>query len=89
MTNDNQTVEPADPQPEPQVEPTEPSAEPQAAADPADGAQAKNVEPPTWEYRKNFKVVDKMKHIVNLSIDVSKAEIEQLRKRIEKLTYGS
>jgi hypothetical protein len=45
--------------------------------------------PPQWEYRTNFKVNDRMKDIVNLSIEVSKAEIKRLRKKIDKLTYGS
>ncbi len=43
---------------------------------------------PAWEYRKNFHVTDRLKDVVGLTIDASKAEIARLRKRIDKLTYG-
>ena len=86
MTEENEAQNPptesevapeADPQPEAQASP--PEAEAQAQANPQ----------PEWEYRKNFKIVDKMKNIVNLTIDVTRAEQARLRRQIEKLTYGS
>ena len=61
----------------------------EAPPDPQPEAQAKANPQPSWEYRKNFKVVDKMVNIVNLTIDVSKSEITRLRRQIDKLTYGS
>lgn len=56
---------------------------------PAEEAKADGPPPPTWEYRKNFKVVDKMQKIVELTVEVSRAEIKRLRRQIDKLTYGS
>ncbi len=54
------------------------------------GEEAKTPENPApqWEYRTNMKVVERMRNIVNLTIDASKAEIAQLRRKIEKLQYG-
>lgn len=45
--------------------------------------------PPSWEYRTNMKVTERLKEVVNLTIDVSKAEIARCRRQIDKLTYGS
>jgi hypothetical protein len=77
MPDDTETpkTEPAadNPQPEPEVAEAKPNGPP----------------PPQWEYRTNMKVTERLKHVVNLTIDVSKAEITRLRKQIDKLTYGS
>ena len=45
--------------------------------------------PPQWEYRTQMKVTGRLTEVVKLSIDVSKAEVNRLRRQLEKLTYGS
>ena len=59
--------------------PETPSAEP----------QPEGPLPPQWEYRRNFKITEKMKNIVNLTMEATQSEIKRLRKRIDKLTYGA
>jgi hypothetical protein len=44
---------------------------------------------PQWEYRKNFKINERMKHIVNLTIQATNSEIKSMRRKIDKLKYGS
>jgi hypothetical protein len=44
---------------------------------------------PSWEYRNNMKIVEKLTNVVNLTKDVTQSEINRLRKKIDKLTYGS
>jgi hypothetical protein len=69
-------------------EATEAAASPEAPAD-EPPAEPPAPPPPQWEYRTGFKVVGRMKEIIHLSIEVSNAEIRMLRKKIDKLTYGS
>jgi hypothetical protein len=45
--------------------------------------------PPGWEYRKNFRINEEMKKVINLTIAASQAEIAVLRRKLQKLTYGS
>ena len=66
-----------------------PQEEVKADGAPSEEAKADGPAPPAWEYRKNFKVVDKMQKIVELTVEVSRAEIRRLRRQIDKLTYGS
>lgn len=49
----------------------------------------KEAEPPQWEYRKRFKVNEGMKEVVQLSIDLSRAEVSRYREKLRKLTYGA
>ncbi len=44
---------------------------------------------PSWEYRKNFRINEEMKKVINLTIAASQAEIAVLRRKLQKLTYGS
>jgi hypothetical protein len=44
---------------------------------------------PQWEYRTSMKVTERLKTIVSATIDATKAERDRLRKKMEKLTYGS
>lgn len=44
--------------------------------------------PPQWERRTSFKINDRMKDIVEKTIDVSRAEVVRLRRKLEKLQYG-
>lgn len=44
--------------------------------------------PPQWERRTSFKINDRMKVIVEKTIDVAKDEVVRLRRKLEKLQYG-
>jgi len=46
-------------------------------------------EPPQWEYKKEFEINKRMKDIVKLSISATEAELAMLRRKLDKLTYGS
>lgn len=46
-------------------------------------------EPPRWEYRNELKIQGKMREVVKLTIAASEKEIEALRRKLKKLTYGS
>jgi polyhydroxyalkanoate synthesis regulator phasin len=43
----------------------------------------------SWEQKQSFKIVETMKNLINQTIDASTSEIDSLRKKLEKLTYGS
>ncbi len=45
--------------------------------------------PPAWEKRDNFKINEHMADVIRKTIDVSEAELKRLRRRLEKLQYGS
>jgi hypothetical protein len=47
-----------------------------------------NKKEPSWEYRKNFKFLDHLKQVIGLSKEATELEIEQLKKKLDKLTYG-
>jgi hypothetical protein len=42
-----------------------------------------------WEYKEKFKIHEDMKEVVNLTISASQMELKHLRRKLEKLTYGS
>lgn len=46
-------------------------------------------EPPKWEYRKSFKINERMKEVIGLTIKVTESELAVLRRKLDKLTYGS
>lgn len=46
-------------------------------------------EPPKWEHKTEFGINTKLKDIVSKAIDASSAEVERLKRQIDKLTYGS
>ena len=41
-----------------------------------------------WEKR-DFKMNKNMEHVIRLTIDATKAEIDGLKKKLKKLQYGS
>lgn len=43
----------------------------------------------TWEYRKEFRINTEMRSVVELTIKVTQAQIDLLRRKVEKLQYGS
>lgn len=52
-------------------------------------AEGNPIPAPKWERRETMKVTERLKEVVSLSVEVSKAEVTRLRRKIEKLTYGS
>lgn len=54
-------------------------------AKPEEPAAPKHV----WEQRNEFKINGRMREVVNLTISATEAELAVLRRKLEKLTYGS
>ena len=46
-------------------------------------------EPPCWEQRSELKITGKMREVVKMTISATNSEIAALRRKIERLTYGS
>lgn len=48
-------------------------------------------EPPRaeWAYKKEFRIVGEMKKVVDLAKEASEKELVGLRRKLERLTYGS
>lgn len=42
-----------------------------------------------WEYRTEFKITGRMREVIELTIKAVEAEKDVLRRKLEKLTYGS
>lgn len=59
----------------------------QAAENPEE--KPKEPEPPTWEYRTDFGINKKMQEVIVLTISATQSEIQTLRRKLEKLQYGS
>lgn len=51
--------------------------------------EEKPPEPPKWEYRTEMRINREMRNIVAATIKVSQAQIDLLKRKIEKLQYGS
>jgi hypothetical protein len=45
--------------------------------------------PPEWERRENLAINERMKEVLLLTKQVAEKEIESLRRKLDKLTYGS
>ena len=61
---------------------------------PADETEAQPAgkpqrEPPKWEYRQRFRIQEEMKKVVGLAIQATEAELVVLRRKMNKMTYGS
>lgn len=44
---------------------------------------------PKWEHRTTFKINDRMKEVIEMTIRVTESELTVLRRKLQKLTYGS
>lgn len=44
---------------------------------------------PEWQYKKEFEINKRMKEVVKLTISATQAELDGLRRKLDKLTYGS
>ena len=42
-----------------------------------------------WEYRQEFGIVTKMREAINLTKTATESELAVLRRKLERLTYGS
>ena len=44
---------------------------------------------PKWEFKQEFAINTKMREVIGLAVKASEAEISMLRRKLDKLTYGS
>jgi hypothetical protein len=44
---------------------------------------------PTWEQRTDFRINKQMREVVGMTISATQAQITLLRRKLEKLQYGS
>jgi hypothetical protein len=65
------------------------SDEPEAPEAPEAPESAEERPPFAWEYREEFKITGQMREMLNLTKKVAEAEIDRLRRKVDKLTYGS
>jgi hypothetical protein len=42
-----------------------------------------------WKYQKEFPIQGRMREVIKLTIEATKAELEKNRKKLRKLQYGS
>lgn len=54
---------------------------PEHSAPPPDG--------PKWEHKTSFGITGQMKQVIELAMSASQAELKVLRRKLEKLQYGS
>ena len=82
MSDENTAPEPVETAP--QGEPAQPQAE---------AAPGPEPEPPVgsaeWKYKKNLGINEEMKKVINLTMSATQSEIAVLRRKLERLTYGS
>ena len=45
--------------------------------------------PPEWKYKEEFGIVTQLKTVVEATQKASEQELAELRRRLERLTYGS
>jgi hypothetical protein len=48
-----------------------------------------NQTPPAWEYKEEFGIVSKLREVVKATQVASEKELADLRRKLERLTYGS
>jgi hypothetical protein len=58
---------------------------------PEAAATAESSEEPKaqWKYKKTLGINEEMKKVIGLTISATQSEIHVLRRKLEKLTYGS
>jgi hypothetical protein len=47
------------------------------------------AEGPKWEQRTNFRINSQMTEVIHLALSASEAELKVLRRKLDKLQYGS
>jgi len=55
----------------------------------AEKEEVAEPEPLRWEQRSELKIQGKMREVIKMTIAASEKEIEHLRRKLKKLTYGS
>jgi len=45
--------------------------------------------PPEWKYKEEFGIVSKLREVVKATQIASEKELADLRRKLERLTYGS
>lgn len=45
--------------------------------------------PPQWEKRTELKITGQMREVVKATIAATESEIEALRRKVKRMTYGS
>ena len=43
----------------------------------------------TWEFKKEFEINRRMKEVIGLTIKATESELKVLRRKLDKMTYGS
>ena len=54
-----------------------------------EGVPKIGAQPGVWQYRHTLKINQRLADVVNLTMEATKMEIASLRRKIDKLTYGS
>lgn len=49
----------------------------------------KKTHPPEWQHKEEFGIVTQLKQAVKVTQKASELELAELRRRLERLTYGS
>jgi hypothetical protein len=49
----------------------------------------KQTPPPEWKYKEEFGIVSNLKQAVKATQKASELELAELRRRLERITYGS
>jgi len=49
----------------------------------------KQTHPPEWEYKEEFGIVSQLKQAVKATQKASEMELTELRRKLERLQYGS
>jgi hypothetical protein len=44
--------------------------------------------PPVWEYREEFGISKQLREVAKTAREVAEKELEALRRKLDKLTYG-
>ena len=71
-----------------QTKPVEAPSQAEAAS-PEDSTQEPTEPRFNWEYRTEFRINQQMREVIGLTKKVVEGEIDRLRRKVEKLTYGS
>lgn len=50
--------------------------------------EPENTEQAEWKYQKEFPIQGRMREVIKLTIEATKAELEKNRKKLRKLQYG-
>jgi hypothetical protein len=68
-------------------EPQEPEA--QGTEPVADTTEEPKKQGPSWEHKTEFGINTKMREVIGLTISAVESEVKVLKRKLEKLQYGS